>query len=147
MSPDVDFTLTEDNCKSYEQSLAGQGIKVCPKSRETAEDLEKGGISYVSTGGILVFREREYIYHIFQNAKGHRLTVDAFTHDLEAGEALVAAIKCVYPQREHKLPDRPIPTRKLDKSRIVNAAGCIVMLLLFGAMCFFAAYGIWNFFK
>jgi hypothetical protein len=151
MAPDVDFTLTEENFKVHEKLLDDQGVKVFPKSRETVEDLEKGGISHVCTSGILVFRECEFIYHMFQNAKGYRLNVEAFSHSSGLGDGLVAAIKCMFPQTfppsALNLPSRSVPARKLDKSQIVNGISCIGMLLLFCAACFFAAMGIRSFFK
>ena len=147
MAPDVDFTLTDENFKSLEQTLSGQGIKICPKSRETVEDLEKGGISHVRTSGILVFRECEFIYHIFENAEGYRLTVDAFTNHRSLGAALVGVLMDAYPQPEPGFPSLPLPTRKLDKSRVVSNVGCICVWLFIGAVCFFCVLGIRGLFK
>ncbi len=147
MSPDVDFTLTEEDFKSLGQRLPEQGIAVRPKSRETFEDLEKGCISHVCTSGILVFCNCEFIYHVWQDTRGYRLTIDAFAHRHGVGVALVAAIKRAYPQPEHSFPDRPAPAGKLDKSRVVNSMGCIGVLLFLCVICFFAVWGIWSFFR
>lgn len=151
MAPDVDFTLTEENFKAHEKLLNDQGLQVVPKSRETVEDLEKGGISHVCTSGILVFRECEFIYHIFQDAKGIRLTVDAFSHSKSVGEDLVTAITRIFPQTfppsVSNLGSRSRPARKLDKNTIVNSIGCLGILILLAAVCFFAAFGVAKFFK
>jgi hypothetical protein len=142
MSPDVDFVLTEDGHKAHATLLAQQGIKVCPKSRETVEDLENGGISHVCTSGLLLHNDCEFVYHLYQDTESIRLTVDAFVHNRSTGEALVAAIGRVFPQPERGFPQSPRPERKLDNDRIVTTLGCVIALACFIALCVFVVLGI-----
>jgi hypothetical protein len=147
MSPEIDFTLTEEHFKSFKQLLAGQGVEVRPMARETVEDLEKGGTSHVSTSGIAVFCQREFVYHIFPETNGYRLTIDAFTHDRSTGEALAAAIGRVFPQEDRGVLPGPAPARKLNVNEIGNCLGCIGVLLFILALFFFAALGVRSLFK
>ena len=142
MSDDVDFILTEEGFKALEALLSQQGVKVCPKSRETLEDLEHGGISHVCTSGLLVHGDCEFVYHIYQNAEGIRLTVDAFVHNRSSGEALVAAIGRVFPQPVRGFPPRSRPERNVDKDRIINTLGCLGVLTFVIAVCVFVIIGI-----
>lgn len=143
MSPDVHFILTEEGFKDHEALLGEQGIEIRPKSRETVEDLEHGGISYVHTSGILWHEESVFAYDIDQNAEGIRLTVDAFAKSVDSGDALIAAIERAFPQPRRESPSLPQPPqRTLDKDSIVTTLGCLGILALLIAIGVFVVLGI-----
>jgi hypothetical protein len=142
MQPEVDFTLTDEEFNSYEKLLAERGIRVRAMSRETVEDLEKGGISHVCISGILVFEGAEFIYHISKFPKNCCLTVEAFAHSRSAGKALVAAIESAFPQDEHDVLSQHVPHRNRDKNDNIQTIGCFAFLVFIGAIVFFVIAGI-----
>jgi len=146
MPPDVDFKLSEEAFRNYEALLAEQGIVACPKARDTVEDLNEHKISFFSISGMLQFEGREFRYNVQQDQSGYRLDVHAFDHGRDPGKAIVAAIERVFPQPKRGILTQPRPKEETSKFRVFTTLGCLGFIILFGALCFFAAIGLRSFF-
>ena len=146
MPPDVDFKLSEEAFRNYEALLAEQGIVARPTARDTVEDLKEHKISFFSISGMLQFEGREFRYNVQQDQFGYRLDVHAFDHGRDPGKAIVAAIEKVFPQSERGILTQPRPKEETSKFRVFTTLGCLGFIILFGALCFFAAIGLRSFF-
>jgi len=142
---DVDFTLTEEGFRSYERLLAEQDITVCPKARDTVEDLEESTIS-ITISGMLKHGGREFVYDVHQDRDSHRLSVHAFEHGPVPGEAIKAAVERAFPQSKPVIPVHPKVKRELDIFSVITTVCCLGLIILFAALCFFAVIGIRSFF-
>lgn len=140
------FTLTEESFAAHEALLSQQGVKVCPKSRSTSEDLEQGKISYVSINGSLVHDDCEYPYELYHGSKNIHLTVDLVpVNDKRgSGKSLFDAIGRAFPQPERGFPPRPRPERKLDWGEIIGRMGCVAVVVVIISTIIFAVVGVWS---
>ncbi len=146
MSPDIGLNLTEQAFKSFEALLAAQGIKVCPKSKSSTEDLVRGGILHEEFTGILLHENCEFIYRLSCDSPKYLLTIEAFAHGNKKGESLGAAVERAFPQSERdRMKAVPqSPNRRFDKARIIGTLGCLGVLAFVLAVIYFAFVGFWK---
>jgi hypothetical protein len=145
--PEVNFELTEEAFRDYERLLVEQGVVVKPMGRDTAEDLVKGTVSIFNISGVLEHDGREFPYNVQQDRAGHHLTVHAFDHGQAPGEALRSAIALAFPQPNPPVRPKPEGPQIANPWKLGATVGCFALIVLFGALCFFAVIGFRSFFR
>ena len=151
MAPDVSYYLTEDQYNCYGSLLAAQGVKVLPQTRETIECLGTPTDSMLSVHGLVIHEDKEFRFIIqcsnLSHRLGHRFDLYAFESGVAEGEAVMAAVERAFPQPKRGGLQQPRPERKWDARRVFSAMGCLGVIVLFGAVCFFVVVGIRHFFR
>jgi hypothetical protein len=170
MAPDVSFHLTNDSFDRFADLLRPHGITVRDTGKSTSENLERGSMESESYMGFLSFGGFEFHYHRHKSLSAENdLTrsilrdnqnlvvnpnVQVFTtyfdvtitdHEPKVLEQLFVLLERAFPQPPR--PPRSLPRpRPWTMARIRSRVGCLLLALLFFAMCFFPALGIRSFF-
>ena len=164
MAPDVSFHLTNDAYDRFAELLLPYGITVRDTWRNTSENLERGAMESDSYMGFLHFGGFEFRYHRHKSIGADNdftraiprdnPNVQVFTtyfdvtwmdHDPKVFAQLEALLTTAFtqPKRPTRILPRPHPA---TRARILKRFGCLLVVLIFSAVCFFAVYGIRAFF-
>lgn len=166
MAPDAQFHLSHDAFDRFVELLAPHGITVRDIASDVHENLETQAVSIESRSGFLIHHGREFAYrrqktfpdpsfplHLIPTEgrsvrvfRDGSLSVAVADQTGEALDQLFAILELVFPD-----PPRPQPAAEVVRTwtrfRLLKRLGCLLLLFLFAAFCFFAFYGILAFLR
>ena len=161
MAPDVKFPLSHDAYDRFAELLAQHGISVHDTARDTTENLTSGTVSIESCSGTLTHRGHEFAYrrqksfpdaslpwHLMPTVspsvrvfRDGCLSIVVTDNDADAMEQLFVVLEQLFPDPPRQQQQLQ-PLSPWTRIRLFQRMGCLILLGLFGAFCFFAFYGI-----
>lgn len=163
VTPDVTIELKDQSYDRFAEILRPHGIVVRDLERITTTSLVRGGTERESHFGFLEWAGHAFRYHCQKtlltrdgpagadsrehggrDAPTAEATITLEDHDAEVGAQLLELLEKAFPGPPPTGAPAP-PAQPWTVSRIATRLGCILLLIAFFAVCFFACYGFRSF--